>query len=168
MSCPGCARTEVVSKTAEGNFRRDMGCIGGAYGMQPNLGLGLRQSMFSTPTGQVFQIEWGLDQAHRVCTVRTSFFSQSAVHVLRNMIVHVPLILSVSSIMYCTHLTSSLPSSTHQNDPISAVSSHLSRYSPHTDCLSGASWELLSGRGQNVRGRCDVLKRVRSWYFECL
>jgi hypothetical protein len=75
MSCPGCARTEVVSKTAEGNFRRDMGCIGGAYGMQPNLGLGLRQSMFSTPTGQVFQIEWGLDQAHRVCTVRTSFFS---------------------------------------------------------------------------------------------
>jgi hypothetical protein len=103
MSCPGCARTEVVSKTADGNFRRDMGCIGCAYGMQPNLRLGLRQSMFSTLTGQVFQIEWGLDQAHQVCTVRISFSRQSAVHVLRNMIVHVPLILSVLCTVHTSH-----------------------------------------------------------------
>ena len=58
-----------------------MGCIGCAYRMQPpNLRLGLRQSMFSTPTGRVFQIEWGLDQAHQVCTVRMSLSRQSAVH----------------------------------------------------------------------------------------
>lgn len=66
-------------------------------------------------------------------SVRDRFLtSLPAVHVLRNMIVHVPLIIAVSS-----HIT-------YQCDPINAMGAHL-RHIQYTDCLSTASWGPVDG-----------------------